>query len=160
MKVRLTENDIRTAIQEVVGGFLNEHRLTEGEFGDYEDQFDNSVLENKIRKIVKSVVNETRFGEPKYIEGDIVNGKTGYLIDNNGNGQIVTVLDNLEFTGNSIIGYDRMTGNEETLYLTGMFARPLDGFTLPSAQYTKNGLAVKHLQIDGGNDYYQLLVND
>lgn len=122
------------------------------------------TTESRVRGIVhetmKRMLAETRFGEPKHIEGDIVNGKSGYLVADNGNGGDVAILDDLQFLGNSIVGINRDTDEEETLYLTGMFARPLDGFTLPSASKTSHGVVVKHLRWDDDDDFYQLEIDD
>lgn len=119
-----------------------------------------SSLYRIIKESVRRVLNETRFGTPKYVEGRKVNGKSGNLISDNGKGSIVAVLDNLHFLGNSITGENRETRKKETLFIVGLFGRPVDGFTLPSAHETPNGLAVTHLMRGNEEGYYLLDVDE
>ena len=115
-------------------------------------------LHNVIRESVKRILSETRFGKPQHVFGDAINGKSAYLI--NGTGRMVAVIDNLKFVGNSIIGGNRATHEKVTLYLTGLFGHPVDGSTLPGTRETKDGLYITHLQMDGGDEYYELLIDD
>lgn len=117
-----------------------------------------SQLHNVISESVKRILSETRFGKPQPVFGDAINGKSAYLI--NGTGRMVAVIDNLKFYGNSIIGENRATDEEVTFYLTGLFGHSVDGSTLPGTRKTKDGLYITHLQMDGDDDYYELLIDD
>lgn len=117
-----------------------------------------SQLHNMIIESVKRVLSETRFGKPQPVFGNAINGKSAYLI--NDTGRMVAVIDNLKFVGNSIIGGNRATDEKVTFYLTGLFGHPVDGSTLPGTRKTKDGLYITHLQMDGGDEYYELLIDD
>lgn len=117
-----------------------------------------SQLHRIIKESVKRILSETRFGKPQPVFGDAINGKSAYLI--NDTGRMVAVIDNLKFVGNSIIGGNRATDEEVTFYLTGLFGHSVDGSTLPGTRKTKDGLYITHLQMDGGDEYYELLVDD
>ena len=117
-----------------------------------------SQLHNMISESVKRILSETRFGKPQPVFGDAINGKSAYLI--NDTGRMVAVIDNLKFYGNSIIGENRATDEKVTFYLTGLFGHPVDGSTLPGTRKTKDGLYITHLQIDGDDEYYELLIDD
>ena len=78
----------------------------------------------------------------------------------NDTGRMVAVIDNLKFVGNAIIGGNRATDEKVTFYLTGLFGHPVDGSTLPGTRKTKDGLYITHLQMDGGDEYYELLIDD
>ena len=117
-----------------------------------------SQLHNMISESVKRILSETRFGKPQPVFGNTINGKSAYLI--NGTGRMVAVIDNLKFYGNSIIGENRATDEEVTFYLTGLFGHSVDGSTLPGTRKTKDGLYITHLQMDGGDEYYELLIDD
>lgn len=117
-----------------------------------------SQLHNMISESVKRILSETRFGKPQPVFGDAINGKSAYLI--NDTGRMVAVIDNLKFVGNSIIGGNRATDEKVTFYLTGLFGHSVDGSTLPGTRKTKDGLYITHLQMDGGDEYYELLIDD
>lgn len=117
-----------------------------------------SQLHNMISESVKRILSETRFGKPQPVFGDAINGKSAYLI--NDTGRMVAVIDNLKFVGNSIIGGNRATDEKVTFYLTGLFGYSVDGSTLPGTRKTKDGLYITHLQMDGGDEYYELLIDD
>lgn len=117
-----------------------------------------SQLHRIIKESVKRILSETRFGKPQPVFGDAINGKSAYLI--NDTGRMVAVIDNLKFVGNSIIGENRATDEKVTFYLTGLFGHPVDGSTLPGTRKTKDGLYITHLQMDGGDEYYELLIDD
>ena len=117
-----------------------------------------SQLHNMISESVKRILSETRFGKPQPVFGDAINGKSAYLI--NDTGRMVAVIDNLKFVGNAIIGGNRATDEKVTFYLTGLFGHPVDGSTLPGTRKTKDGLYITHLQMDGDDEYYELLVDD
>lgn len=117
-----------------------------------------SQLHNMISESVKRILSETRFGKPQPVFGDANNGKSAYLI--NDTGRMVAVIDNLKFVGNSIIGGNRATDEKVTFYLTGLFGHSVDGSTLPGTRKTKDGLYITHLQMDGGDEYYELLIDD
>ena len=117
-----------------------------------------SQLHNMISESVKRVLSETRFGKPQPVFGNAINGKSAYLI--NDSGRMVGVIDNLTFVGNSIVGEDRATDEQVTFYLTGLFGHSVDGSTLPGTRKTKDGLYITHLQMDGGDEYYELLIDD
>lgn len=117
-----------------------------------------SQLHNMIRESVKRVLSETRFGKPQPVFGNAINGKSAYLI--NDTGRMVAVIDNLKFVGDSIIGGNRATDEKVTFYLTGLFGHSVDGSTLPGTRKTKDGLYITHLQMDGGDEYYELLIDD
>lgn len=117
-----------------------------------------SQLHNMISESVKRILSETRFGTPQPVFGNAINGKSAYLI--NDTGRMVAVIDNLKFYGNSIIGENRATEEKVTFYLTGLFGHPVDGSTLPGTRKTKDGLYITHLQMDGGDEYYELLIDD
>lgn len=117
-----------------------------------------SQLHRIIKESVKRILSETRFGKPQPVFGDAINGKSAYLI--NDTGRMVAVIDNLKFVGNAIIGGNRATDEKVTFYLTGLFGHPVDGSTLPGTRKTKDGLYITHLQMDGGNEYYELLIDD
>lgn len=117
-----------------------------------------SQLHNMISESVKRILSETRFGKPQPVFGNAINGKSAYLI--NDTGRMVAVIDNLKFYGNSIIGENRATEEKVTFYLTGLFGHSVDGSTLPGTRKTKDGLYITHLQMDGGDEYYELLIDD
>ena len=117
-----------------------------------------SQLHNMISKSVKRILSETRFGTPQPVFGNAINGKSAYLI--NDAGRMVAVIDNLKFVGNAIIGGNWATDEKVTFYLTGLFGHPVDGSTLPGTRKTKDGLYITHLQMDGGDEYYELLIDD
>ena len=117
-----------------------------------------SQLHNMISESVKRILSETRFGKPQPVFGDAINGKSAYLI--NDTGRMVAVIDNLKFVGNSIIGGNRATDEKVIFYLTGLFGHSVDGSTLPGTRKTKDGLYITHLQMDGGDEYYELLIDD
>lgn len=117
-----------------------------------------SQLHRIIKESVKRILSETRFGKPQPVFGDAINGKSAYLI--NDTGRMVAVIDNLKFVGNAIIGGNRATDEKVTFYLTGLFGHPVDGSTLPGTRKTKDGLYITHLQMDGGDEYYELLIDD
>ena len=117
-----------------------------------------SQLHNMISESVKRILSETRFGTPQPVFGNAINGKSAYLI--NDAGRMVAVIDNLKFYGNAIIGGNRATDEKVTFYLTGLFGHPVDGSTLPGTRKTKDGLYITHLQMDGGDEYYELLIDD
>ena len=117
-----------------------------------------SQLHNMISESVKRILSETRFGTPQPVFGNAINGKSAYLI--NDAGRMVAVIDNLKFVGNAIIGGNRATDEKVTFYLTGLFGHPVDGSTLPGTRKTKDGLYITHLQMDGGDEYYELLIDD
>lgn len=117
-----------------------------------------SQLHNMISESVKRILSETRFGTPQPVFGNAINGKSAYLI--NDAGRMVAVIDNLKFYGNSIIGENRATEEKVTFYLTGLFGHSVDGSTLPGTRKTKDGLYITHLQMDGGDEYYELLIDD
>lgn len=117
-----------------------------------------SQLHNMIRESVKRILSETRFGKPQPVFGNTINGKSAYLIDDSG--RMVGVIDNLTFVGNSIVGEDRATDEQVTFYLTGLFGHSVDGSTLPGTRKTKDGLYITHLQMDDGDEYYELLIDD
>ena len=117
-----------------------------------------SQLHNMISESVKRILSETRFGKPQPVFGDAINGKSAYLI--NDTGRMVAVIDNLKFVGNAIIGGNWATDEKVTFYLTGLFGHPVDGSTLPGTRKTKDGLYITHLQMDGGDEYYELLIDD
>lgn len=117
-----------------------------------------SQSHNMISESVKRILSETRFGKPQPVFGDAINGKSAYLI--NDTGRMVAVIDNLKFVGNSIIGGNRATDEKVTFYLTGLFGHSVDGSTLPGTRKTKDGLYITHLQMDGGDEYYELLIDD
>lgn len=117
-----------------------------------------SQLHRIIKESVKRILSETRFGKPQLVFGDAINGKSAYLI--NDTGRMVAVIDNLKFVGNAIIGGNRATDEKVTFYLTGLFGHPVDGSTLPGTRKTKDGLYITHLQMDGGDEYYELLIDD
>ncbi len=117
-----------------------------------------SQLHKMISESVKRILSETRFGKPQPVFGDAINGKSAYLI--NDTGRMVAVIDNLKFVGNSIIGGNRATDEKVTFYLTGLFGHSVDGSTLPGTRKTKDGLYITHLQMDGGDEYYELLIDD
>ena len=117
-----------------------------------------SQLHNMISESVKRILSETRFGKPQPVFGDAINGKSAYLI--NDTGRMVAVIDNLKFVGNAIIGGNRATDEKVTFYLTGLFGHPVDGSTLPGTRKTKDGLYITHLQMDGDDEYYELLIDD
>ena len=73
---------------------------------------------------------------------------------------MVAVIDNLKFVGNAIIGENRTTDEKVTFYLTGLFAHPVDGSTLPDTRKTKDGLYITHLDMGGDDEYYELLIDD
>lgn len=141
----------------------NRQKLTESK------QYNTNMNKNKIRltesqlhriikESVKRILSETRFGKPQPVFGDAINGKSAYLI--NDTGRMVAVIDNLKFVGNAIIGGNRATDEKVTFYLTGLFGHPVDGSTLPGTRKTKDGLYITHLQMDGGDEYYELLIDD
>ena len=117
-----------------------------------------SQLHNMISESVKRILSETRFGTPQPVFGNAINGKSAYLI--NDAGRMVAVIDNLKFVGNAIIGGNWATDEKVTFYLTGLFGHPVDGSTLPGTRKTKDGLYITHLQMDGGDEYYELLIDD
>ena len=117
-----------------------------------------SQLHNMISESVKRILSETRFGTPQPVFGNAINGKSAYLI--NDAGRKVAVIDNLKFVGNAIIGGNWATDEKVTFYLTGLFGHPVDGSTLPGTRKTKDGLYITHLQMDGGDEYYELLIDD
>ena len=117
-----------------------------------------SQLHRIIKESLKRILSETRFGKPQPVFGNAINGKSAYLI--NDTGRMVAVIDNLKFYGNSIIGENRATEEKVTFYLTGLFGHPVDGSTLPGTRKTKDGLYITHLQMDGGDEYYELLIDD
>lgn len=117
-----------------------------------------SQLHRIIKESVKRILSETRFGKPQPVFGNAINGKSAYLI--NDTGRMVAVIDNLKFYGNSIIGENRATEEKVTFYLTGLFGHSVDGSTLPGTRKTKDGLYITHLQMDGGDEYYELLIDD
>lgn len=117
-----------------------------------------STLHKIIKESVKRILQETRFGKPQPVFGNAINGKSAYLI--NDTGRMVAVIDNLKFYGNSIIGENRATEEKVTFYLTGLFGHSVDGSTLPGTRKTKDGLYITHLQMDGGDEYYELLIDD
>ena len=117
-----------------------------------------SQLHRIIKESVKRILSETRFGKPQPVFGNAINGKSAYLI--NDTGRMVAVIDNLKFVGNAIIGGNRATDEKVTFYLTGLFGHPVDGSTLPGTRKTKDGLYITHLQMDGGDEYYELLIDD
>ena len=117
-----------------------------------------SQLHRIIKESLKRILSETRFGKPQPVFGNAINGKSAYLI--NDTGRMVAVIDNLKFYGNSIIGENRATEEKVTFYLTGLFGHPVDGSTLPGIRKTKDGLYITHLQMDGGDEYYELLIDD
>lgn len=121
-------------------------------------RLNESMLHRIIKESVKRILSETRFGTPQPVFGDEINGKSAYLI--NDTGRMVAVIDNLKFVGNSIIGENRATDEKVTFYLTGLFAHPVDGSTLPGTRKTKDGLYITHLRMDGGDEYYELLIDD
>lgn len=117
-----------------------------------------SQLHRIIKESVKRILSETRFGKPQPVFGNAINGKSAYLISDTG--RMVAVIDNLKFYGNSIIGENRATEEKVTFYLTGLFGHSVDGSTLPGTRKTKDGLYITHLQMDGGDEYYELLIDD
>lgn len=117
-----------------------------------------SQLHRIIKESLKRILSETRFGKPQPVFGNAINGKSAYLI--NDTGRMVAVIDNLKFYGNSIIGENRATEEKVTFYLTGLFGHSVDGSTLPGTRKTKDGLYITHLQMDGGDEYYELLIDD
>ena len=117
-----------------------------------------SQLHRIIKESLKRILSETRFGKPQPVFGNAINGKSAYLI--NDTGRMVAVIDNLKFVGNAIIGGNRATDEKVTFYLTGLFGHPVDGSTLPGTRKTKDGLYITHLQMDGGDEYYELLIDD
>lgn len=117
-----------------------------------------SQLHNMISESVKRILSETRFGTPQPVFGNAINGKSAYLI--NDAGRMFAVIDNLKFVGNAIIGGNWATDEKVTFYLTGLFGHPVDGSTLPGTRKTKDGLYITHLQMDGGDEYYELLIDD
>ena len=121
-------------------------------------RLNESMLHMIIKESVKRILSETRFGTPQPVVGDEINGKSAYLI--NDTGRMVAVIDNLKFVGNSIIGENRATDEEVTFYLTGLFGHSVDGSTLPGTRKTKDGLYITHLRMDGGDEYYELLIDD
>ena len=121
-------------------------------------RLNESMLHMIIKESVKRILSETRFGTPQPVFGDEINGKSAYLI--NDTGRMVAVIDNLKFVGNSIIGENRATDEEVTFYLTGLFGHSVDGSILPGTRKTKDGLYITHLRMDGGDEYYELLIDD
>ena len=121
-------------------------------------RLNESTLHRIIKESVKRILSETRFGTPQPVFGDEINGKSAYLI--NDTRRMVAVIDNLKFVGNAIIGVNRATDEKVTFYLTGLFAHPVDGSTLPGTRKTKDGLYITHLKMDGGDEYYELLIDD
>lgn len=121
-------------------------------------RLNESMLHMIIKESVKRILSETRFGTPQPVFGDEINGKSAYLI--NETGRMVAVIDNLKFVGNAIIGENRATEDKVTFYLTGLFGHSVDGSTLPGTRKTKDGLYITHLRMDGGDEYYELLIDD
>lgn len=121
-------------------------------------RLNESTLHRIIKESVKRILSETRFGTPQPVFGNAINGKSAYLI--NDAGRMVAVIDNLKFVGNAIIGGNRATDEKVTFYLTGLFGHSVDGSTLPGTRKTKDGLYITHLQMDGGDEYYELLIDD
>ena len=122
-------------------------RLTEGD------------LHRIVKESVKRVLREKRFGRPEPFFGSEINGRSGmlYCMDSGER----CVLYDLKFMGNCIIGRDRDTNEIKTVYLTSLFARPIDGSTIPSAMRQEdNVVQISHLRVDGSDDMWNLTVDD
>lgn len=122
------------------------------------DGHKKTQLHRIIKESIKRALSETRFGKEQPVLGDTINRKSAYLI--NGHGRMVAVIDNLKFNGNSIIGRNRATDENLTFYLNGVFGHSVDGSTLPGTRETKDGLYITHLDMGGGDEYYELLIDD
>lgn len=118
-----------------------------------------SDLHNMVKESVKRILKETRFGRPEPFFGREINGRSGMLYCRE-NGDRCVLYD-LHFMGNCIIGIDRNTNEEKTIYLTSLFAAPIDGSTIPSAhRQADNVVEITHLRVDGSDEMYNLTVDD
>jgi hypothetical protein len=113
------------------------------------------LVENSVRKIIKG----TRFGRPEPFFGREINGRSGMLYCKDTGEQCV--LYDLHFMGNSIVGRDRDTNEMKTAYLVSLFARPIDGSTIPSAHRQEdNVVEITHLRVEGSENMWNLTVDD
>ena len=121
------------------------------------------LTENDLHNIVKESVNrilkETRFGRPEPFFGHKINGKSGMLYSLEGGEKYV--LYNLRFDGDSIIGVDRETNKPMRIFLTSLFAKPIDGSTIPSVrQIAKDVIEITHLRLHNDDKMYNLTIDD
>lgn len=118
-----------------------------------------SDLHNIIKDSVNRILKETRFGSPKPFFGHEINGKNGMLYSLEGGQKYV--LYHLHFDGDSIVGIDRETNKPMRIFLNSLFARPIDGSTIPSVRTIDDGvIEVTHLSLPNDNKIYNLTIDD
>lgn len=118
-----------------------------------------SDLHNIVKESVSKILKETRFGRLEPFFGHKINGKSGMLYSMEGGKRYV--LYHLRFDGDSIIGVDRETNKPIRIFLTSLFARPIDGSTIPSVrEIDKDVIEITHLRLQNDNKMYNLTIDD
>ena len=140
---------IREAISEYVGEAYGDIRPNTQMMLDYEEEFPVGV----------TPLEEGRFGsvyDNHDFDGSQINGKNGILQDEKG--QNINVS-GIRFIGDSIICTGG-SGEKIHLFISGGFAKPLNGSNIPFASRNINGIQIKNLSDTNGTSYILNVLDD